>query len=101
MAEAVEIVHTKLKAWGTSQAVRIPKSICEYAFISIGSALSMEAGRDKKGPYIILRPFDEGSHKSYADVPAISMDAAFEGYQGDYCPAECDWGPDVGNEVVA
>ena len=97
----VETINTSLKAWGTSRAVRIPKSMCEYALISVGSELTMESGCDEKGRYIVLRPFDQGAHKSYADVPTISMDAAFEGYEGDYVPSECDWGEDVGDEVVA
>ena len=92
--------RTKLKVWGTSRAVRIPKRICEYLGIEADSVLVMEEGRDERGPYLTLRPA-ESDHRSYSDAPFRSMDSLFEGYEGDYIPHEPDWGDDVGSEVVA
>ena len=91
--------RTKLKEWGTSRGIRIPKSYCEYATISLNSDVIMTVGHDEEGKFITLRPASE--HRSYGDVPMLSMDDLFAGYSGDYVPAEPDWGEDVGAEVVA
>ena len=91
---------TKLKVWGTSHAVRIPKRICEELGITDESILIMELGSDQRGPYLTLRP-DESEHRSFSDAPIKSMDELFRGYEGSYTPHEPDWGDDVGSEVVA
>lgn len=95
-----EQLETKLKEWGTSRGVRIPKSICEYMLIEVGSELTMSAGQDDAGYFITLRPASS-EHRSFSDAPAMSMDDAFFGYAGSYMPTEADWGADVGAEVIA
>lgn len=92
--------ETKLKVWGTSRAVRIPKRICDNLGIVADSVLIMEEGCDDRGPYITLRPANL-EHRSYSDAPIQYMDDLFEGYDGTYVPHEPDWGEDVGSEVVA
>ena len=96
-----DIRNTKLKSWGTSQGVRIPKRVCAWAGIEPDGDLTMETGSDGDGRYILLRPLGADGHRHYgATVKAASLDALFEGYQGDYEPRELDWGPDMGHEVV-
>ena len=95
-----EQVETKLKEWGTSRGIRVPKSFCEYMCIDIGSELTMSAGSDEEGRFILLRVPD-GGHRSFASTPMTSLDDLFAGYEGDYVPTEADWGDDAGAEVVA
>lgn len=90
---------TRLCSWGTSRAVRIPREVCERVGVNLGSALDMIVGHDERGSFIMLRP--ETEHRVVCDVPYVSMDEAFSAYDGDYLPGECDWGEDVGKEVVS
>ena len=94
------IMQTSLKSWGTSRGVRIPKRLCEWLGIAVGSNLTMSSGSDDEGAFIMIRPADSG-HRSFADSPCISMDEAFAGYERSYVPVEADWGDDVGAEVIA
>ena len=98
MADALEKV-TRLCAWGTSRAVRIPRDVCERVGVDVGSALDMVVGHDERGSFILLRP--EAEHRVVRDVPYVSMDEAFSGYDGAFRPGECDWGDDVGKEVLS
>ena len=92
--------RTSLKKWGTSQAVRVPKVVCDATGIETGSDLIMESGTDESGPFILLRPAKTG-HRRFSDAPYVSMEELFEGYEGRYTPHEADWGPDVGTELVS
>ncbi len=91
---------TSIKKWGTSQAIRIPKTVCEEMHIGIGTELVLEYGADAEGPYLLVRSAEKG-HRNYGDAPFVSMDEAFEGYAGGYVSHEADWGMDVGAEIVA
>ena len=93
-------VNSRLCEWGTSQGVRIPKTMCDATGIAIGERLSIRTGLDEDGAYIVIRPASS-EHRSYGGAPCISMDAAFAGYNGDFAPTEFDWGDDVGAEVVS
>ena len=91
----------KLKSWGTSQGVRIPKPVCAWAGIGQDDDLRMEIGSDGQGRYILLRPDRADGHRHYgASAAAVSLDGLFGAYSGDFAPRELDWGPDVGSEVV-
>lgn len=90
-------VQTSLKSWGTSRGVRIPKKLCEWMGVAVGSKLTMNTGSDDRGSFIMIRPAGVG-HRSFAAAPCISMDEAFAGYDGGYAPTEADWGEDVGAE---
>jgi len=89
---------TSLRAWGTSQAVRIPKAFCENTGISVGSKLRVVASTDTLGSYIVIRPVE--NHRSYGDAPYKSMEELFAGYTGDLKTSEFDWGQDIGDEVI-
>ncbi len=91
-------VDTRLREWGTSRAVRIPKSMCEAVGIDTGSNLEMRSGADQAGPFILIRPSQ--NHRSYGAAPFVSMDDAFDGYRGARAPSEFDWGKDVGAEAI-
>lgn len=93
-------LQTKLKVWGTSRAVRIPKRFCETLGIDEESVLILELDVDGAGPFLTLRPA-ESQHRSFSDAPMRSMDDLFQGYEGSYVPHEPIWGDDVGKEVVA
>ena len=88
---------TKLCAWGTSRAVRIPKKICEEADMEIGATLLLGVQHDELGPYILIRP-DSGHHRSCPGAEYRSIEDLFAGYAGDYQPSELTWGEDVGAE---
>ena len=90
---------TQLCAWGTSRAGRIPKDMCERMGIDVGARLTMSLGHDERGSFMLVRP-EEAEHRAYRDIPYVSMDELFAGYTGDYQPGECDWGKDLGAEVI-
>lgn len=94
-----ETHETSIKPWGTSQGVRIPKSMCRTTGFLPGVPLALEAGEDDFGPYILLRASDP-RHRSFSNSRAISMDEAFKGYGGSYRPEEADWGADLGAEEI-
>lgn len=94
-----DVRSTKLKQWGSSRAVRIPKSVCETAGVDVGTEFLMESGSDQDGPFVLLRPA-KSDHRNYADAPYVDMGELFGGYEGDYAATEADWGPDIGAEVV-
>ena len=103
MLEAPQVAdqrRTRLKEWGTSRAIRIPKAVCEYTSIDLDTELTMDSGIDAEGPFILIRCAPKG-HRDFGAAPRISMDEAFEGYEGSYVPHEADWGADVGAEAVA
>lgn len=89
---------TKLREWGTSRAVRIPKRMCDAVGVAVGDGLDMVSGFDERGPYILIRPARQ--HRSYGDVPMASLDDLFGGYDGDGAEA-FDWGKDAGEEIAS
>lgn len=91
--------NSKLCAWGTSRAVRIPKDMCEEVGMDIGSTLTMTTERDGLGAYIIVRP-ERQRHRSVEDAPFESIEELFAGYDGEYLPHEADWGEPVGMERI-
>lgn len=92
---------TNLCRWGASQAVRIPKPVCEELGIEAGSRLSLQVGEDEMGLYVTIRKAPKMEHRSFADAPYISMDELFKGRDASSQSAECDWGMDEGAEVIA
>ena len=91
--------QTRLKVWGTSRAVRIPKYLCDHLGIASDSIIELEEASDERGAYLMMRPVAD--HRSFSDAPMRSMDDLFAGYEGAYAPREADWGEDVGAEVIA
>ena len=92
---------TNLCRWGASQAVRIPKTVCEELGIEAGSRLSLQVGEDETGLYVTIRKAPKMEHRSFADAPYISLDELFKGNDTSFQPVECDWGADEGAEVIA
>ena len=90
---------TNLCAWGTSQAVRIPKKMCEEAGMETGEALTLTLRHDESGPFVVIRPA-KSRHRSCGDAPYRSIDEIFAGYAGDWQPSEADWGAPVGAEIL-
>lgn len=97
--QAPKIWRTKLSSWGTSQAVRIPKEICDEAGLVAGDELDMTTYRDESGLSVIIRNAHK-EHRSFQAAPRISLRELFNEYQGDYSGEELDWGEDVGMEVI-
>lgn len=93
------VTETSIKQWGTSQGVRIPKTMCRATGFYPETPLVLEAGEDDFGAYILLRAASP-KHRSFSKSRMVSMDEAFKGYEGCCRPAEADWGDDVGAEVV-
>lgn len=92
---------TNLCRWGASQAVRIPKPVCEELGIEAGSRLSLQVGKDEIGLYVTIRKMPQMEHRSFADAPYVSMDELFKDFDEFVQVDECDWGEDEGREVVA
>jgi antitoxin MazE len=90
--------RTRLCSWGTSQAVRIPKSICDEAGIVPGDELDLVALFENGETSIVIK--GSGAHRSFAAAPRASLRELFANYQGDYQPEELDWGSDVGAEAI-
>ena len=94
-----KIWRTKLCSWGTSQAVRIPKEICEEVGLVSGDELDMATYRDSDGVHVLIRNARK-AHRSFTAAPRISLRNLLHNYQGDYHGEELDWGKDVGAEVI-
>ncbi|MHB1394431.1 MAG: AbrB/MazE/SpoVT family DNA-binding domain-containing protein [Clostridia bacterium] len=77
----------KVKKWGNSQGIRIPKHILERASIREGDIVEISADEDK----IIIFP-QKKSLKKY------TIGSLFEGYSGEHGAKEVEWGPPVGKE---
>ena len=96
-----DIRSTKLKGWGTSQGVRIPRHICAWTGIEQDSELSMETGSDEEGRYILLRPMSTDGHRHYgAAVRAASLDELFKGYSEGYDPTSSTGVPTSGRGLL-
>jgi antitoxin MazE len=91
--------RTKLSAWGTSQAVRIPKEICEEAGLAVGDEVDMITYHDANGVSIVIRG-TQGAHRNFKAAPIVTIKDLFQDYVGDYHGEELDWGNDVGAEVL-
>lgn len=86
------VLHTHLSAWGASQGLRIPKTVCSQMGIHIGDELLVTLQDDGS---LVIRP----SHESFHRTRRTTIGELFEGYAGDYRPHELEWGEPVGKEV--
>ena len=94
-----KVWKTKLCSWGTSQAVRIPKEICEEAGLALGDELDMQTYRSADSAYVSIRNAHR-AHRSFSDAPRISLRELLNDYSGDYRGEEPDWGQDIGAETI-
>ena len=76
---------TKIKRWGNSQGIRIPKFILEALNWNDDEELVMTAENDK----IVIKKA----------VTRMNIKDLFADYDGEYTPVEIDWGKPVGKEV--
>lgn len=95
---------TTLKKWGNSQGFIIPKSVCEYANISLDDEMEIHVVRSTGS--IVLTP----AHSRYHRSRKLSAAELLAGWQGGYtCPPdlqgdgsvgeESDWGGPAGKEA--
>ena len=97
--QAERVWKTKLCSWGTSQAVRIPREVCDEAGLAPGDELDMATYRDANGLNVVIRSAN-GTHRNFVAAPRVSLRDIFSNYQGEYRGDELDWGKDVGAEIV-
>ena len=77
----------KIKKWGNSQGIRIPKKILEATDIKENETLEIQ---ELNGGIFIRKAV-----KKYN-----SLDELFEGYTGSYKCSEYDFGEDMGREKI-
>jgi antitoxin MazE len=78
--------RAKVRKWGNSLAVRIPKAIAEQARIQEGDPIMIQALKGR----VELRPLDK--------IPTLEELVARISQENRH--GETDWGPDVGKEII-
>ncbi len=78
----------KLKKWGNSQGIRVPKALLEESQISIDESVDISA---KKG-MIIIKPASKVKGK-------YNLKDLIDQLPKDYKPDEIDWGTPAGKEA--
>jgi antitoxin MazE len=81
---------TKVRKWGHSQGLRLPKQILREARIEVGDEIELAAS---EGEIVIRRAQDRRRRKRH-DLEELLKD-----YPDGYRVGEVDWGPPVGREV--
>jgi antitoxin MazE len=79
-------MQTRLRKWGNSIAVRIPKGILEAVHMTENDRVEIVAEDD----HIIIK-------RAVPDKKRL--DIILEGYEGGYHAQETDWGRNEGSEV--
>ncbi len=91
-------MNATLVKWGNSQAVRVPKEVCELLGLEIGATGTMEVDVDERRVTITfeqLRPSPRYKRRSNATLEELAV-----GWAGGKVGEE--WGgADVGSEEVA
>ena len=77
---------TKVKKWGNSLAIRIPKSIAESVEIELGEAVNLQIEDGK----IVLSPVKK---------PLYSLESLLENVREEQLHSEVDSGEPVGREI--
>jgi antitoxin MazE len=75
--------------WGNALGVRLPKESCIKLGIRAGDHVSAEVTETDAGPGLLLQKTEK----------PFSLEALFEGYEGEYRPELLDWGTPVGREA--
>ncbi|MCR5271766.1 MAG: AbrB/MazE/SpoVT family DNA-binding domain-containing protein [Lachnospiraceae bacterium] len=79
-------MQTKIKTWGNSQGIRIPKEVLEEASFAVDDVLDVKVSN---GMIMLVKPF---RHKSLEERAAE--------YGGQLnLDGEADWGEPVGREI--
>lgn len=77
---------TKVRKWGNSLAIRIPKDAAERLGLLENSSISF---KEEKHSLIITRKKEAG----------YSLSEMLRGVTKENIPEVVDWGPDIGNEI--
>ena len=80
------MMQAVIQKWGNSQAVRLPRAVLNAANMRENDAVSIDVQEN----LITLRKLPKRR----------TLDELFAGYSGDYQPAECGFGEEVGLEVI-
>jgi antitoxin MazE len=78
-------MQTKVKRWGNSLALRIPKALADQVSISAESRVEISI----VGKQIVIAPFPE---------PELTLDELLDSITEDNLHEEIDTGPILGNE---
>jgi antitoxin MazE len=84
-------MNTKIKKWGNSLGVRIPKEILE----NLGIKEGFEVEVIEKGRSIELKPVYKNNLKK-----KYTLDELLAGMDKNNRPELIDWGPSVGKEII-
>jgi antitoxin MazE len=79
-------IKTKIKKWGNSQGVRLPKAVLKAALMDENEDVEIIA--DEAGIHI----------KKVVIIETLTD--LFKNYHGDYKPQEWETGPAIGKEVL-
>lgn len=77
----------RVRKWGNSQGIRIPKHILEQAKLSEGDAVEISVEDNK---IMIFQPKRQ--------IKEYTINELFESYKADYKPEEPDWTEPLGKE---
>lgn len=78
---------TTIQKWGNSQGVRIPKILLDSVNWSENEKIVIIVNNGK----LVIEKANEHKRKTIKEL--------FENYNGDYEPAEIDWGEPKGEEI--
>ena len=78
---------TTIQKWGNSKAIRIPKPILEKTNLKEFDSVELIADQNA----IIIRKVSK---------KCKNLTELFNGYNGNYCCAECDSGVSIGKEIL-
>ncbi len=82
------VMLTRVRKWGNSQGVRLPRQVLEETRIGLGDEVSITA----EGGRILVEPTQWVRGRYRLEDLVARMDA-------EDSPGEVDWGPPVGREV--
>ena len=85
LKEDIKMAMTKIRKWGNSQGVTIPKSILDKLHWFTNEAVEVVMENDQ----IIIKQKE----------PRKNIEDLFANFDGEYKPIDIDWGKPVGKEI--
>jgi antitoxin MazE len=82
----VLLMQAKVKAWGNSQGIRIPKEVLQEAAVSVDDVLDVKVSN---GMIMLVKPFRHRTLEERADEYGGQL----------HLDGEFDWGEPVGREI--
>jgi antitoxin MazE len=80
-------MKTRVKRWGNSLAVRIPRDLAQKVGLKVGDEVEIMV----EGGYIVIKPLHS---------QRFTLEELLAGVTEDKLHGEFDTGPDVGKEIV-